>query len=105
MPSLIGRLQSVAKDSIDPLLKDRPNLEPIYLCRLETPVLSVNDTAERSRQGCIVMSDNIFGRQCRGVSAGVTIGDQHCIESKISCGATGAVDTVLGLHSGNNYAQ
>jgi len=34
----------------------------------------------------------------------MTIGDQDCIESKISCGAAGAIDTILGLHSGNNHA-
>ncbi len=45
---------------------DRPSLEPIYQCRLEVPVLSVNDTTEWARQGCIVMSDDIFRLSTQG---------------------------------------
>ena len=59
----------------------------------------MNDTTEWARQGCIVMSNDIFGLQSRGIGAGMTIGDQYCIEPKISCGAASAVDTILGLHS------
>ncbi len=49
------------------------------------------------------MSDNLLCLQRRGIAAGMAIGNQYCVEPKVSCRTAGAVDTILGFHAGDDY--
>ena len=82
---------------------DQPWIGPICRQRLKPPVLGVDDPTEWPCQVCIVMSDNLLCLQRRGIAAGMAIGNQYCVEPKVSCRTAGAVDTILGFHAGDDY--
>lgn len=83
---------------------DQPYSGPICLQVLEHPFLSGYDTAEWPRKGRIVMGDNLLCFKGGCITACMTIGYQHGVESKISCSAAGAVNAILGFHTRDDHA-
>lgn len=82
----------------------RPCWRPRRQALLKAPVLSLNQLAERPVERGIVMSHDGVGFHQGRIRTGMTVGDKHRIEAKITCGTAGAVDAVLRLHPGNYHA-
>ena len=82
----------------------RPCWRPRRQALLKAPVLSLNQLAERPIERGIVMSHDGLGFHQGRVRTGMTVGDKHRIEAKVTRSTAGAVDAVLRFHPGDYHA-